>query len=218
MNKKGNVCPKGMISVVVIIWVLALWLAYSGFGFIFGALLGGEGAVIVMGSALMILSLFYVFIGLSLIRGKNWARTIFLIITWIFLLIWIFSLKDNFNAWKYGLLGITVFILYFMILLLNVFIIYKLQFNKKIVAFFKPQNKEFSKKIEIKNNNLKNKNFITALLLAIFLGWLGVDRFYLGKIWTGILKLFTLGGYGLWWIIDIILIATKYSFKGIEWY
>lgn len=51
--------------------------------------------------------------------------------------------------------------------------------------------------------------WVTALLLSIFLGWLGIDRFYLGKIGTGILKLITWGGLGVWWIIDIILIATN---------
>ena len=41
------------------------------------------------------------------------------------------------------------------------------------------------------------KSKTTALVLSIFLGELGVDRFYLGQI-----------GLGIWWIIDIILIAT----------
>ena len=52
------------------------------------------------------------------------------------------------------------------------------------------------------------RNFLVALLLSIFLGTLGIDRFYLGKIGTGILKLITAGGFGIWWLIDIILIAT----------
>lgn len=46
-----------------------------------------------------------------------------------------------------------------------------------------------------------------ALILSIFFGGLGIDRFYLGKIGTGILKLITFGGFGLWYVIDILLIA-----------
>jgi TM2 domain-containing membrane protein YozV len=45
--------------------------------------------------------------------------------------------------------------------------------------------------------------------LSLFLGCYGVDRFYLGKVGTGLLKLFTLGGCGLWALIDFILIATN---------
>ncbi|MCD5411876.1 TM2 domain-containing protein [Thermodesulfovibrionales bacterium] len=52
------------------------------------------------------------------------------------------------------------------------------------------------------------KNWLAALLMSIFVGVLGIDRFYLGKIGTGILKLITLGGFGLWWLIDLIMLAT----------
>lgn len=52
------------------------------------------------------------------------------------------------------------------------------------------------------------KSKTTALILSILLGELGVDRFYLGYTGLGILKLITAGGFGIWWLIDLILIAT----------
>lgn len=52
------------------------------------------------------------------------------------------------------------------------------------------------------------KEFVPTLILAILLGGLGVHRFYVGKIGTGILMLLTLGGLGIWALIDIIMIAV----------
>jgi TM2 domain-containing membrane protein YozV len=52
------------------------------------------------------------------------------------------------------------------------------------------------------------KSRTMALLLAVFLGCFGAHRFYAGKDGTGVLMVLTLGGLGLWWIIDIIMVAV----------
>ena len=52
------------------------------------------------------------------------------------------------------------------------------------------------------------KSRLVALLLCVFVGWLGAHRFYVGKVGTGILMLLTLGGVcGVWVVIDLILIG-----------
>jgi len=53
------------------------------------------------------------------------------------------------------------------------------------------------------------KPFTTTLILSIVLGGLGIDRFYLGYTMLGILKLITGGGLGIWWLVDVILIAMR---------
>jgi TM2 domain-containing membrane protein YozV len=66
-------------------------------------------------------------------------------------------------------------------------------------------------------NEPRNVNWILALLMSLFFGTLGVDRFIMGHIFLGILKLITAGGFGIWWLIDVILIASRYQFKNINW-
>ena len=52
------------------------------------------------------------------------------------------------------------------------------------------------------------KGFVPTVLLCLFLGGLGVHRFYVGKVGSGILQLLTLGGLGIWSLIDLIMIIT----------
>lgn len=54
-----------------------------------------------------------------------------------------------------------------------------------------------------------SKEWSTALILSVLLGSLGVDQFYLGNTGLGLGKLFTLGGCGIWALIDLVRIATN---------
>ena len=53
---------------------------------------------------------------------------------------------------------------------------------------------------------MSNKSKFLAAVLCFFLGVFGVHRFYVGKIGTGFLQLITAGGFGVWWIIDLVFI------------
>jgi TM2 domain-containing membrane protein YozV len=62
----------------------------------------------------------------------------------------------------------------------------------------------------------REKNPTVALVLSLFIGALGIDRFYVGNILLGVLKLFTLGLLGLWTIIDWFLIMGAARKKNLE--
>ncbi len=63
--------------------------------------------------------------------------------------------------------------------------------------------------------DVSEKSRLAALLLCLFLGWLGVHRFYVGKIGTGVLMIFTFGGLGIWTLIDLIMIIVG-GFKDVD--
>jgi len=64
-------------------------------------------------------------------------------------------------------------------------------------------------------NPISPKSRLAAALLAWFLGVFGIHRFYVGKVGTGILMIVTLGGLGIWALIDFIVILVG-SFKDKE--
>ena len=55
---------------------------------------------------------------------------------------------------------------------------------------------------------MSDKKLLPTFLLAFLFGIFGAHRFFVGKIGTGLLMLFTIGGLGIWYVIDLIIIIT----------
>jgi hypothetical protein len=63
--------------------------------------------------------------------------------------------------------------------------------------------------------DVSDKSRLAAFLLALFTGIFGGHRFYLGKIGSGILQICTLGGMGIWWLADVVLVASG-EFRDVQ--
>ncbi len=92
--------------------------------------------------------------------------------------------------------------------------------NQNFDAMAAPMIRSSLEKIDddklVSFQSINYKNPTVAIVLSLFFGFLGIDRFYIGNILFGILKLFTLGGFGIWTIIDWFLImgaTRKVNFK-----
>jgi TM2 domain-containing membrane protein YozV len=57
-------------------------------------------------------------------------------------------------------------------------------------------------------SNISPSSRLVTLLFCVLLGVFGVHRFYVGKIGTGILMLVTIGGLGIWYLVDLILVLA----------
>jgi TM2 domain-containing membrane protein YozV len=80
--------------------------------------------------------------------------------------------------------------------------------------FSQMKNSEKKQKYQ-PSDELSEKEFLPTLILCFFVGFLGIHRFYAGKIGTGILLIVTLGGLGIWVLVDFIMICIG-SFRDIE--
>lgn len=58
-------------------------------------------------------------------------------------------------------------------------------------------------------NGVNFKDPTLSVVLSVLVGGLGVDRFYVGDIGLGVLKLITGGGMGIWWLVDMFVISGR---------
>jgi TM2 domain-containing membrane protein YozV len=78
----------------------------------------------------------------------------------------------------------------------------------KEVITLKAAQKVVKSKFLANNSAAGDKSQLIALILCVALGGLGIHRFYLGYTWQGVVQLLTLGGCGIWALIDLIMIIT----------
>ena len=77
------------------------------------------------------------------------------------------------------------------------------------LAALRQQERELDERVRtLQAASAPGKDWATAMVLCVLLGWLGAHRFYSGHVLIGLVQLFTGGGFGLWWLIDLGLIAS----------
>ena len=77
------------------------------------------------------------------------------------------------------------------------------------------EEKTEAKAKETNDAQVSPKSRLVALVVCFFFGWAGGHRFYTNKVGTGILMLFTMGGFGIWYFLDLVMIAMG-AFKDKE--
>ncbi len=80
--------------------------------------------------------------------------------------------------------------------------------NATTIRYTNVQKTQKSFFAKLKSFFAGGKSQIVALILVLLVGGLGVHRFYLGYTWQGVVQLLTLGGLGIWSLIDLIRIVT----------
>lgn len=84
------------------------------------------------------------------------------------------------------------------------------------LAFVRERLKECDDELHIKYVLSQLKDPEMALVLSILLGWLGVDRLFIGSIGIGVGKLLTCGGALVWWVVDCFMIMDATRRKNLE--
>ena len=115
--------------------------------------------------------------------------------------LWILITKSIY-VWNYPLETLPRLIIYFGIVGL-------LFYGTIPMLRASPKNKESI------SEELSDKDFLPTLILCFFVGMLGIHRFYAGKVGTGIAMIVTLGGLGIWVLVDFIMICIG-SFRDID--
>tara|TARA_B100000965_G_C19581076_1_gene753559 strand:- start:163 stop:492 length:330 start_codon:yes stop_codon:yes gene_type:complete len=89
------------------------------------------------------------------------------------------------------------------------------QYQTKLAELIEPLSPEETSRFNTKYGNSK-KDPIIALVISLTFGFFGVDRFYLGDIILGIIKLITLGGLIIWSIVDLFIIMGKTRSQNLD--